>query len=101
MKAIPKQEHIEMPKTQQQIAGQAGVDLQSEVDLNPQFQLNQDFDIDIFSNKKRVMKFNEEQLAEGSHQTNSTLMNMSEQKLVYRDKVEEISNIDIQIPKDE
>jgi hypothetical protein len=57
-----------MPKAQQQKAGEAGLSLQSEVDMNPQFHPNQDFDIDIFSNKKRVIKQNEEYLAANDHE---------------------------------
>lgn len=65
MKSTPASQK-EMPKAQQQMAGSAGVDQQSEVDMNPQFHPNQDFDIDIFSNKKRVFKMNDDYLAQNA-----------------------------------
>jgi hypothetical protein len=44
------------------MAGSAGIDV-SEIDLNPQFHPNLDFDLDIFSNKKRIIKNNIDVLA--------------------------------------
>lgn len=50
----------------------------SEAELNPQFHPNQEFDVDIFSNKKRVLKMNEDFTDIGNANNISAPINTSE-----------------------
>lgn len=89
IKAKTQKELKQAPKAQQQMAGPGGVELQSEVDLVPQFHPNQDFDIDIFSNKKRELKVNEEDF-----------VNQTEQKLNKKD-TNDLTGIEVEVEKQE
>lgn len=60
-----------------------GGEVLSEVDLNPQFHPDQEVDLDIFSNKKRELKHNEDALESSTNGVNHTGASFnSEKKLV-------------------